>query len=299
VLAWPAGTAAPVGAVLLVGPGATGVPSVVGVGAGGRITVAVLRPLTDVILEVIGYLPVAGGAAYHPVPPRRVFDSAAAPLRPGETRLVDVRAASRGAVPAAATAVSVNLHVAPPRSTGVLRLWPAGRPRPAGATLRYVRGGTQSARVLPALSPAGTLWLRNDGPTAERVFLDLGGWFGPDLPGAAAGTGFTAVPRTRVADLRVGPHATGKAAVLGVAGRPAGATGVVLQATGVASTRSYLTIFGAGRRPLVQDVDLAASGWSTNLVLAPIGPDGKVSVANAYGTARVLVDVLGYLAGPG
>jgi hypothetical protein len=299
VLAWPAGTSPPAGAVLPLGSVATGAPTVVGVGAGGRISVAVLRPLADVVVEVVGYLPLAGGAGYHPVPPRRVLDTAAAPLEPGATRLVDVLAASGGAVPAQARAVSVNLHVAAPRGAGVLRLWPAGQPRPAGAALRYVPGWTQSARVLPALSPAGALWLRNDGPTAERVFLELGGWFGPEVPGTAAGTGFTAVPRTRVADIRVGPRATGTVAVTGVAGAPAGATGAVLQVTARADTRTYLTVFGAGPRPPVQDVDLLASGWYTNLVLAPVRPDGSVSVANGYGTAQVVVDVLGYLAGPG
>jgi hypothetical protein len=198
-------------------------------------------------------------------------------------------------VPAEATAVSVNLHAAAPRSTGVLRLWPAGQPRPGGATLRYVPGWTQSVRALPALSPAGTLWLHNEGPTAERVFLDLGGWFGPEVPGAATGTEITMVPRTRVADRMVGPRATGSVPVAGVPGAPAGATGVVLQVTALADTHTYLTVFGSGRRPPAQDVDLLAYTWASNLVIAPVTAGGTVSVSNGYGTARVVVDVLGYL----
>jgi hypothetical protein len=305
VQAWPAGTARPVGSVLpLATATAAGASSVIAVGAAGMISLAAVYPMTDVVAEVVGYFPLAGAGAvptYHPVPPRRLLDTVAHPLGPGETRLVDVRALSGGAVPAGAAAVSVNLHAGPGRAGGVLRLWPADQPRPAGATLRYRAGWTQSARALPALSPAGTLLLRNDGPAAERVFLDLGGWFGADQAGGPAGTEITMVPRTRVADRRFGPSAIGTLPVTGVAGAPPAATGVLLQVTGLAGVPTYLTFSGTGRRTPAQDVDLLGDAWGSNLVLSPIGPAGRVSVFNGYGTTRVVVDVLGYLtpAGPG
>ncbi|HVQ96389.1 MAG TPA: N-acetylmuramoyl-L-alanine amidase, partial [Mycobacteriales bacterium] len=303
LLAWPAGTPPPVGAARPAGTFPVPGPTVVGVGADGRISVAVLRPMADVVLEAVGYLPLTAagpgpaGAAYHPVPPRRIYDTAWGGARPLTIRYIDVRGFSLGAVPAAATGVSLTLHVGPGGSGGVLRLFPHDQAPPAAATLRYQAGWTQSVHVVAGLPANGLIGIRYDGPATPRYFLDLDGWFGP--AGGEPGQEFTMVPRRRVANLRIGPGATGALPVTGVAGLPtppAGTAGVMLQVTGLASTHTYLTVFGAGRRPPVQHIDLLAGDWGSNLVFAPIRPDGRVSVFNGYGTAQVVVDVLGYLA---
>jgi N-acetylmuramoyl-L-alanine amidase len=280
--AWPAGNARPLGAALTLGQGAAVPPTVVGVGIGGRISVSVYAgAMTDVVLEVVGYLPSARGSGYHPLVQTMVFDATVAP---GEARVLDLRALAAGAVPVAATALSVNLAVRAPRVTGALRLWPDGATRPVGASLRFGPGRTQSARVLPGLPASGRLVLRNDGAAAQRVTIDLGGWFGP------GGLSFTAVPRSRVFDAMV----TG-AAVAPVGPVPPAAVGVVAELTGYADRDTAVTAYPDGTRPPRPDLDLAPQVWTTNLVWVPIGADRCVHLFNAAGRARLVVDVLGYL----
>ena len=258
-------------------------PTVVPVGAGGRVSVAVAAPVTDVVLEVVGYLPVVGGAAYHPAIPRRV---AHVVLNPGEVRRLDLS----GTLPAGATGVAATLIAGTPAGSGVLRLWPAGGPEPTGPSLGYVRGPNQSALVLPALGAGRTLALRNDGRTAVHALLDLVGWFDSGPGGGAIRT----VPRTRVADAVVDAGTTRAFRVTGVGGVTA-AEGVLLQVVGLPSRDTHLAVFPSGGVPGTHSVDLAAGGWGSNLVVSRIAADGTVLVANRAGSTRVVLEVIGYV----
>jgi len=295
VTAWPAGEPRPAGAAVAAAAGTVTARTVVPVGAGGRISVGVVHPLADVVAEVVGYLPLAGGLGYHRVDPRRLIDATAAPLAPGETRLLDVRARSGGAVPAAATAVTVNLAVARPTGAGYLRVYPAASLAFSASGMSYVPGGTQSQRVLTGLSSAGQIRVRNVGRTPARVIADLSGWYGPaDLAGGAL---FTGLPRTRLLDRRIDAAQTVSVPLVDRAGVPAAATTVLAQVSAYGTRNSYLTAWRSGAgRPGVEDVSLAAGRWWANLVPLPVGTDGSVQLFNRFGATRVVVDLLGYYA---
>lgn len=75
---------------------------------------------------------------------------------------------------------------------------------------------------------------------------------------------------------------------------------VVLNVTAVnPQTRGHLTVFAAGTtRPLASNLNFEAGQNVPNLVITPVGVDGKVSVYNgSAGTVQVLADIHGYYLG--
>ena len=126
------------------------------------------------------------------------------------------------------------------------------------------------------------------------VIVDVEGWF-------AAGSGFTALEPSRVVDTRagvaVGAGGTLDVSVVGVGGVPlSGEDAVVLNVTVTGPSQAgWATVFPAGVvRPLASNLNFAAGETVANLVIAKVGAGGKVSVYNAFGTADVIVDVMGW-----
>jgi hypothetical protein len=119
---------------------------------------------------------------------------------------------------------------------------------------------------------------------------------------------FTPITPTRIVDSRpfgptVGPYATPwgtgttrDVVVAGVAGVPADATAVVLNATvNGTSTASHLTIWPEGEaRPTASNLNWSHDWTVANAVTVKVGAAGKVSVYNAQGSAHVVLDVIGY-----
>ncbi|MBW3651826.1 MAG: hypothetical protein KY458_14770 [Actinobacteria bacterium] len=127
-------------------------------------------------------------------------------------------------------------------------------------------------------------------------------------PGLWTRVGFNGVTPTRIADTRpgtgtpystgpIGPGAEREITVAGVAGVPAQAGGVVMNATAVAPTASsYLTIYPSGvARPVASNLNVVAGGPPTpNLVIVKLGTGGKVRVYNNSGSVQVILDVAGF-----
>lgn len=85
--------------------------------------------------------------------------------------------------------------------------------------------------------------------------------------------------------------------VAGHGGIPATGVGaVVLNVTAVRPTKAtYLTVWPAGQaRPATSSVNVAAREVRAAMVVAALGPDGAVSLANNSGRTDVVVDVIGY-----
>ena len=58
---------------------------------------------------------------------------------------------------------------------------------------------------------------------------------------------------------------------------------------------TFVTVWPSGaERPLASNLNVSAAQTVPNIVIAPVGADGAVSIFNAQGTAQVLVDVLGW-----
>ncbi|MFJ9846204.1 hypothetical protein ACIRYZ_38355, partial [Kitasatospora sp. NPDC101155] len=124
----------------------------------------------------------------------------------------------------------------------------------------------------------------------------------------AQGTTFTSVSPDRLLDTRyaIGQPTTdkvpGRATVnLQVAGRsgvPLGAKAVVLNVTATETDGGgHLTAWASGsQQPTSSNLNWTAPGVTTpNLVVVPLGPDGKVNLFNgSWNTTHLIADVFGY-----
>ena len=85
--------------------------------------------------------------------------------------------------------------------------------------------------------------------------------------------------------------------ITGAGGVPAsGVSAVVLNATVTNTTAtSWLTAYPTGSvKPTASNVNWAAGRTVPNRVIVPVGVGGKVTFANANGSADLLIDVNGY-----
>jgi hypothetical protein len=82
------------------------------------------------------------------------------------------------AVPAAARAVSLNVTVTGPTTTGHLRLFPAGGAEPLASALNYTAGLTRANNAIVGLGGAGEIAVRvGQGSGTVHVIVDVNGYF--------------------------------------------------------------------------------------------------------------------------
>jgi hypothetical protein len=154
-------------------------------GSNESISVFVTNP-TDVILDINGYIGVAGypGAlSFYPVTPCRVADTrnAAGPfggpeMEAGTTRSFTIPASACN-IPSNAAAYSLNVTVVPDGVLSYLSAWPTGLAQPVVSTLNSFDGSVvANAAIVPAGTDAAiSIFVTN--PT--QVILDINGYFAP------------------------------------------------------------------------------------------------------------------------
>ena len=138
---------------------------------------------------------------------------------------------------------------------------------------------------------------------------------GPPSPAFASATapspgGLTPLTPARILDTRSGngaPNAAlggGKTLVLQVTGRggvPSSGVGAVVLNVTVTNTQAdgYLTVYPDGSSlPVASNVNFQAGETVPNLVVAPVGSDGKVDLYNgSSGTTQLVADVSGWYSG--
>jgi hypothetical protein len=210
---------------------------------------------------------------------------------PGETRHV---ALAPNRVPAQAVAVVLNVTVTRASATTFLTLWPQGTGAPRTSNLNVAPGQTVANLVVVALG-AGQVSIRNAFGTAH-VIVDVMGWFSG---------GFKGIVPARLMDTRSGlggarlrPGETRNLRIGGAAGVPEGATSVALNVTVTQpSTTTFVTVWPAGgTTPNTSNLNASTNKTVPNLVLVGLG-GGQVSLRNAFGTAHVIVDVMGWFSG--
>ena len=285
VVAWPSGQPRPATSNLNAEPGEDRANvAIVPVGTDGRVTLANHAGRTDLVVDVVGWLPDDGG--YTPAGPQRLVDTRASrPLTAGG--VVDV---SLGAsVPAGALAV-VNLTGVGASTASHLVAWPAGTAMPTTSNLNVAPGGAVANLALVSPGAGGAISVVNHAGTTD-VIVDLLGWFAP-------GRGITAIAPTRLADTRVTGVALGPAAIATVSttGLPVtGAGTAVMTLTGIARTRSsYVTAWSAGSaRPATSNLNLVPGRAMANLALVHIDQP-QVQLFNSAGTADLVVDALAW-----
>lgn len=147
----------------------------------------------------------------------------------------------------------------------------------------------------------GRVTLYNNAGQTDIV-VDVNGWFTDATQVGTAGAYAPLVP-TRILDTRPAAGGAGirpagstlEVTVAGLAGVPAQATAVILNATAVfPAGQGWLTSYPTGTaRPLASDLNYAPGEVRPNLVVVKVGTGGKVSLFTSN-TTDVVLDVAGY-----
>jgi hypothetical protein len=286
----------------------TGSTTVVPVASDGTIRIGVDRGGVDVVAEVVGWAPlpitppppaaadVAGGLT-HATRTTLVYDTAAHPLAPGETRTVHL--AGVGPVPASGlTGLALTMTAGTTKASDLVGvLAPSGR-----SFLGTVRTSSVVARTTQVLLPTttGDVVLRNLGTAPAPVTLALNGWFAPTASPDGGQLALLDAPVTLVDSSRnlglTGPVTRPTARIVTLTGStvPVGAKAVLLAvdarggATDDTLTMSSLTA--------VPTVSFVHRQWSHETVLVALRSDGRLAVRTGSLGAHVRLTVLGYVA---
>ena len=218
---------------------------------------------------------------------------------------VSFQVLGKGGVPASGvSAVVLNVTVVDPTKAGYVSLYPSGTTRPVVSNLNYVAGQTVANMVVVPVGADGKVTVLNGSNGTVQVLGDVAGWYHSGA--VAASGGFTSLSPARVVDTRTGLGATGpiKASasvsvqVTGRGGVPAtGVSAVAVNVTAVSPTKTgYLSVYpSGGTRPLVSNLNYTAGQTVANMVIVPVGPDGKITITNgSTGTIQAIVDVAGW-----
>jgi hypothetical protein len=279
--------------------------TVVPVASDGTIRLTVDRGSADVLVDVVGWVPIAADPApalapptgrTHLLLPTLVYDGLRTPLRPGETRTVHLGGV--GPVPASGL-TGLHLTLVAARSSasayvGVLT-----------PTLRtYVgslRTSTVTSRTTQVVSPTtdGTVVLRNTGrvPVAARLYANA--WVGAD-PTDGGGT-LTLLPApVKVVDslARIGlgggaPSTAARVMNLASSAVPAGAKGVLLAVSATGGTTEGTLVVGS--RSGVAAVSFGRAQPGHEVVLLPLGSTGTLAFRTTSLGTQVRAWVLGYV----
>ncbi len=252
---------------------------------------------------------VTKGSTYHPLSPARLLDTrtgvGAPSARLGPKGSVDLKVTGVGGVPAAGV-TSVVLNVTATNASGpqsFLTVWPKGTTRPLASNLNFTAGVPVPNLVTARVGDGGTVSIFNDLGTVD-VVADVQGWY--TNAADAVGSSYVPVNPARVLDTRAGsPVGAGafiQLQVAGAGGVPAtGARAVVLNMTvdRASGPESFLAVWPSGTpRPVASNLNFASGPATTNLVVALLGPDGKVNIYNNLGSVDVIADVAGWFAVP-
>jgi len=311
----PSGGTRPPAPNVVFGRGQTRPNLVVSAVGGDAVTVVNASGTTHVVIDVVGWYDDGRGGATSTlatVAPARILDTRAGIGAPraavGAGRTVRLQVTGRGGVPTAGVGgVVVNVTATGPTASSFLTVFPSGRSRPLASSLNFVRGETVPNLVVSAVGAGGAIDIYNlSGST--HVVADVVGWL--DDGSGAAGSTYGAVEPATLLDTRngvggrqgpLGPATSVDVQATGVGGVPAsGVAGVVVNVVALGPTASsFITVHPADRgRPTASNLNFVAGQATANVVLVPVGEDGRISVYNLSGFVHVRIDVVGFLGVP-
>ena len=219
--------------------------------------------------------------------------------------ITELTVVGRGGVPATGVgSVALNVTVTNPTADGFVTVWPSGETRPTASNLNFVKGQTVPNMAIVPLGESGKVSLFNSIGFSDIV-VDVLGWF-------PVGQVFTGLTPARVLDTRPGQSTidgasagsgklTGPGSLdLTVAGRGGvplvGIGSVALNVTAVLPTSDgFVSVWPSGQpRPTASNLNLTHGRTTANMVIVPLGPDGRVSVFSSAGRVDIVADVLGW-----
>ena len=266
----------------------------------------------NLIVDVSGYYtagtPTAQGA-FQSLAPSRILDTRtgngayAAPVTANYP--IDVPITGRGGVPTTGVgSVVLNVTVTQPTARGYLRLPNTPNTSSFTSVLNFSAGLSVSNLVVAPVSADGTISLTNVSAGTVQVIADVAGWFRVGAPAQSGLLGRLAA--ARLVDTRKGQggdrvpaRGSLSVTVTGVKGVPAtGVSAVWLNLTAVTpQTFGYLSAYASGTtRPITSSVNFHTGVTVANLVLVPVGSDGKVTLYNGSdGYTQIVLDISGYV----
>jgi hypothetical protein len=313
VSVYPTGRSVPTVSNLNLVPGQT-VPNLVTVqlGTNGRVTIVAGGAGTvQVIADVAGYY--LSGAASEPgtfvsLTPTRLLDTrnTGTAVKNSQTTVqVAGQPVGSSRIPPTISAAVLNLTAVGPTQRGYLTAYATTNGRPTVSNLNFLAGQTVPNLAAVPLDPnEGSLQIYNGSLGTTDLLADIAGYY---LSGSPTATGsYTATTPSRVLDTRsnaasrVGADSAIALQVAGVAGVPATATSVVLNVTVTnPATIGYLSVFPSDTSaPLASNLNFVKGQTVANLVMVPIGADGKIVLDNqSLGAADLIADIAGYFRG--
>lgn len=289
---------------------------IVPVGSNGQITLHNNAGQTHLLVDVLGWF--ADGEDYTGFTPTRLLDTRSNGVtidgqfegggQVGTGSVLNLLVSGRGGVPTSGVeAVAINVTVTQPTAYSHVTVYPTGSTRPNASNVNFTGGQTIANMVIVPVGSNGQISLHNNAGQTHLV-VDVLGWFagGPDY------TGFTSV---RLLDSRPGaatidgqfdgigksgPASVLNLTVVGRGGIPGSGVGSV--AINVTSTQScagsFVSVYPAGAaRPVASTLNFSAGQTIANMVIVPVGSNGKISLYNNVGETHLVVDVLGWFAG--
>jgi hypothetical protein len=241
---------------------------------------------------------------FNTIDPERLLDTRVGVGAPatavGEQQVLTVQIAGRGSIPADATAVLMNVTVDAPTRGGYVTVFPAGEAVPSTSNINMPADKTVPNLVAMRLGAGGAVSFFNAFGESHLLadvtaFARDDGHFVGMTPGRLLDT------RTGLGTGVVAPVGAGATIELQVLGRhgvpPSGVGAVVLNLTADRpTTASFVTVWPTGiAMPQASSLNMATGQTVANLVIAPVGADGRVSIFNERGATHLLADVSGYI----
>jgi hypothetical protein len=256
-------------------------------------------------IETVGFINPPPGRLQS-LTPSRIVDTrqpgAPDKVAPNGTLVVPV--GGFGGIPAiGVSAVILNVTVTDANAAGYLTVWPTGTPRPTASNINYQPGTDIPNLVTVPIGADGSVSLFTD--AGAHLIVDAMGWYtdssffaGPLAPDGR----FRGLTPTRILDTRNGIAINGpvfgqtELQVTGKGGVPAtGVSAVAMTVTATGATEAgYVTVWPSGKpRPEASNLNTIPGVDTPNLVIVPVGPDGKVSLFSFRSTG-LLADVVGW-----
>ena len=256
---------------------------------------------TQLLADVSGYYlagtPSAAGA-FQAYAPSRFLDTRAT-AAVGADSAVSFQVAGIRGIPASVSAVVFNLTVADAKSFGYVTAYASGASRPNASNVNFNAGEIVPNLVTVPVGADGKVVLFNRSAGATQLVADVAGYYLAGTPSVAGA--FHPVAPSRFLDTRtasaVGADSTVSFQVTGTNGIPAKVSAVVFNMT-VADAKSFgfITAYPSGTAlPNASNENFNAGQIVPNLVVVPVGADGKVTLYNrSSGPTQLLADVSGY-----
>jgi hypothetical protein len=313
---FPAGTPTPNASVLNFGAGKN-TPNhvIVKVGANGQISIYAGNT-SHVIVDVNGYWIANDDNENQFVPvatPTRIQSFTIPKAIPGnpDASTVIVPVIGEGGIPAlfgdgqtSVETVALNIGAINPTATGHLRVFPSNSPLPNASTHNFLAGDSRMNLVLTRPSSSGSVSIYNASAGPLTITVDTVGWFQ-----RGSGLAFTPINPVRPFDTRAvnGPAAISppveagafvEVPIRGFGSVPA-SDRVKVVVVNVAAVNPQapgsIDVGPSGADPLLPSFTYPANENVANLVIVPIGADGKIRVRNnSTAPTQFIVDITGY-----